>query len=91
MKKVLLTVLAALAVTAVALYVFRAPLLEAVAERLTQDMFVDADPDEFDPGLPVGSRLPPVRAMLGAETVPNLDRFAGPNGLVLVANRSAVW
>jgi hypothetical protein len=91
MKKVMLTVAAALAVTVVALYVFREPLMEQVAKRLTEDMFIAADVDDFDPGVVVGERLPELRAAHQGETVTDLQPFAGPNGLVLIANRSVDW
>lgn len=91
MKKVMLTVLAALAVTVVALFVFREPLLEQVGERLTRDMFVPSDNDDFDPGVAVGERLPALLAVHDGERVTDLDRYAGPSGLVFVANRSADW
>lgn len=91
MKKVMFTVLAAVAVTVLALFVFREPLLEQVGERLTQDMFVPADNDDFDPGVAVGERLPPLLAVHDGERVTDLDGYAGPNGLVFVANRSADW
>jgi hypothetical protein len=91
MKKILLVVLGALTVTVLALYLLRQPLLENVAARITQDMFVDADPDDFDPGVAVGERLPPILASFDGESVTSLDRFAGRHGLVFMANRSAVW
>jgi hypothetical protein len=90
-KKILLVVVGALTVTVLALYLFRQPLLEFVAQRITQDMFVDADPDDFDPGVPVGEPLPPLLAVADGEPVTSLDRFAGPHGLLFMANRSAVW
>jgi hypothetical protein len=91
MKKTLTITLVVIAVAGVGLYLFRAPLFDAVAERLTADMFVAADDDAFDPGIPVGATLPAIRARYQGRTVTGLSEFVGSNGLVLFANRSVEW
>ncbi len=91
MKKVLIGTLGVLAIVAVAGYLFREPLLKAVAERLTADMFIAADTDDFDPGIPVGSQMPDINARYDGRTVQDLAEFQGDNGLVLFANRSVDW
>ena len=70
-----------------------APFTEAeiYAARLTRDMFVPADNDEFDPGPAIGSRFPGLRATYLGRTVTLVEEFAGENGTVLVASRSLDW
>src|SRR5690606_6024943 len=75
----------------VAMYLFREPLLETAADFLTRDMFVAADEDGFDPGLPVGAVFPDIRASHQARVVTSVAEYLGPNGLVFFANRSVDW
>lgn len=91
MKKVLIGTLAVVIALGVAGYLFRQPLMRAVADRLTTDMFVAADTDAFDPGLPVGARMPAIAARYDGRTVQDVSEFMGDNGLVLYANRSVDW
>lgn len=91
MKNVLLGTLAVLVTVGVAGYLFRQPLTQALADSLTADMFVEADTDAFDPGLPVGAALPEIAARYHGRTVNDLTEFMGGNGLVLFANRSVDW
>lgn len=72
-------------------WLFREPLKQAAYDRLTADMFVPADRDDFDPGPAVGSDFPGVRAIHGGREVTLLGEFAGSNGTVLVASRSLDW
>ena len=64
---------------------------QAVADRLTADMFVEADTDAFDPGIAVGSALPTLRALHAGREVTNLDGMTGSRGTVFVVNRSVDW
>lgn len=91
MKKVLFIALVSITVIAVSLFIFRAPLLEMAAEQLTEDMFIASYEGSFDPGLTVGERFPEVEARYQGETITDVRGFAGPNGLVFIANRSADW
>jgi hypothetical protein len=91
MKRLLVVAFVLGVVGVSALYVFREPLMDAVAERLTADMFVAADADAFDPGPAVGSAFPPFRALHAGVAVTGLDGFMGPRGLVFFANRSVEW
>ena len=72
-------------------YLLREPLKQAAYDRLTADMFVPADSDDFDPGPVVGSDFPGVRAIHEGREITLLREFAGPNGTVLVASRSLDW
>jgi hypothetical protein len=91
MKRFLVFTAVFVVVAAAGVYLFREPLRNAMVERLTADMFVAADDDAFDPGVAVGSRLPPLRAVVDGREVTDLAGFAGSRGTVLVANRSVDW
>jgi peroxiredoxin len=72
-------------------YLFREPLKELAFARFTQDMFVAADNDNFDPGPAVGSLFPGLQATYDERTVTRIDEFAGPKGTVFIASRSVDW
>ena len=91
MKKVVKIVAALLVLCFVLGYLFREPLLNFAYDQITQDMFVAADNDSFDPGPAVGSRFPGLQASYQGRTVTLIDEFAGPNGTVLIASRSLHW
>lgn len=91
MKRVLLGVLGVIAALGVVGYLFREPLKQAMFERLTADMFVEADTDAFDPGVPVGAHLPQIAARYDGRTMTGVSEFMGANGLVLYAVRSVDW
>jgi hypothetical protein len=91
MKTILLVVLVVVVVGGVGGYLFREPLLAAASDAVTADMFVAAEAATLDIGVPVGSRFPQIQAVHDGRTVTSVAEFLGPNGLVLVANRSAVW
>lgn len=66
----------------------------AVAQRAAptpETVLIEADPDDFDPGLPVGADFPPIRALYNGQEVDSIDPFIGEKGLVFVANRSVDW
>jgi len=91
MKNVL-KIIAALLLLALAVgYLFREPLKEMAFTRFTQDMFVAADKDDFDPGPAVGSRFPGLQASYQGRTITLIEEFAGANGTVLIASRSLDW
>jgi hypothetical protein len=89
--KVLSIAIGILLVLVLGVYVFREPLMAAVAERMTADMFVQADTDAYDPGVATGASFPAIRALYDGKEVTDIAQFMGPNGLVLVANRSVDW
>jgi hypothetical protein len=91
LKRILLGFGIVVAVAAVAIYVFREPLMEVVATQLTRDMFVAGDSDGFDPGLPIGTEFPAIHATYAGNEVRDIDAFAGSRGTVFIANRSVVW
>lgn len=91
MKKVLLTILLLIAVTALLLFLFREPVKQFAYDAVTADMFTAVDNDAFDPGPAIGSNFPGVNATWQGREVRLLNEFAGVNGTVFVATRSAEW
>jgi len=91
MKKALAVSALVLVVIAGLGWLFREPLLQFLYDSVTSDMFVDADRDAFDPGPVIGSHFPGVIATYQGREIRLLDEFAGANGTVLTATRSAQW
>lgn len=55
------------------------------------DVFIDADTDSFDPGLPIGAQFPSIRALYQGQEIDDIDRFIRDKGAVFLANRSVDW
>jgi hypothetical protein len=91
MRKWLLGAVAALAIVAIGGYAFREPLFDALAERMTANMFVASDTDSFDPGLAVGERLPALHAIHRGREIDDIGPMMGAKGLALFLNRSVDW
>ena len=91
MKRILPIVIAVVVITGVLIFIFRAPLKQTAYAKLTENMFVPADTDAFDPGPALGSQFPGLRAMYQGQQVSLIDAFAGDNGTVLIASRSLDW
>ena len=90
-KKIVIALVAVLVVLVGGAALFKDQLLERLYASLTSDMFVPAATVGYDPGLPVGAALPPVRVLHAGRTVDELRDFAGERGLLLFAVRSADW
>ena len=90
-KKVLYVLGTMAAVIAMVLYFFGEEFKQAAYDKLTEDMYVSEDADDFDPGPPVGSAFPAVAASYKGRSISSLEEFYGPNGLAFVATRSADW
>jgi hypothetical protein len=56
-----------------------------------EDVFIDADTDDFDPGLPIGADFPPIRALYQGQEISDIDQFIRDKGAVFIANRSVDW
>lgn len=91
MKKVLIVIAAVLLVAATLVYQFRMPIKEMAYAKLTENMFVAMDNDNFDPGPALGSRFPGLRATYQGGEISLIDTFAGNNGTVFIASRSLNW
>ncbi len=70
---------------------FKEPLWNFVAGMLTSDMYVAADTDAFDPGLPVGASFPAIRALHDGRELVDVGEFIRDKGMIFIANRSADW
>lgn len=91
MKKRLVIVLSVLFVASAGIYLLRGQLWEGIKTTLTADMFVEADTDDFDPGVAIGSTFPAVRAHYQGREIKDLQPFIHDKGMVFIANRSADW
>jgi hypothetical protein len=78
-------------VAGIAVYTFREPLMSALFEKITADMFVASDTDAYDPGPAVGTTLPAIHARYRGGEVTQLGDFMGSKGLALFVNRSVDW
>jgi len=91
LKQVLLSIVGALAIVIAGGYLFRAPLLDLLKDRITADMFVAQDTDSFDPGLAIGDTFPPLHARYQGKIVSDMGEFVPDRGMIFIANRSADW
>ena len=91
MKKFLLSLFSVVLVASGAAYLFKAQLWDLAQDKLTADMFVDADNDTFSPGLAVGDVFPEVKAIYQGQEIADISDFVHDKGMVFIANRSADW
>ena len=91
MKKFLLRTAGILILAIIGIYVFRVPIFHALEEPMTADMFVPADTDSFDPGLPVHARFPSIRALYNGQEITGINQFVRDKGAIFIANRSVDW
>ena len=55
------------------------------------DIFLSEDNDSFDPGLPIGTAFPEIRALYQGQEITGVEQFMGDSGLAFFAMRSADW
>jgi peroxiredoxin len=91
LKKFFGITIAVLLMVAALIYLFREPVKEMAVDKLTADMFVDADQDSFDPGPAVGSHFPGIRATYQGREISLIEDFAGGRGTIFIASRSLDW
>jgi len=91
MKKRTFSALGAIVVMAGLGYLYKESIKDAAMDKLTDDMFVGEDRDDFDPGPSLGSRFPGLRATYQGRDITLIEEFAGTNGTVLIASRSLDW
>ena len=91
MKKFALVISSVIIVLLAVGYLYRESLKEAAVAKLTEDMFVAQDADNFDPGPALGSRFPGLRATYQGRDITLVEEFAGANGTVFIASRSLDW
>lgn len=91
MKRFLIIAVAVLLGALAMAYLFRDPMTEVLMSRLTQDMFVAQDADDFDPGPSIGSHFPGLQAVYNGRRITLVEDFAGVNGTAFIASRSLEW
>ena len=91
MKKFLVRAAGILVVTVISIYVFRGPLFNLLEGAITANMFVPDDTDSFDPGLPIGTQFPAIRALYRGQEITSVDPFIRDKGAIFIANRSVDW
>ncbi len=72
-------------------YLYKKPLKLWIFAQITQDMFVAADNDSFDPGPAINSHFPGLQGIYQGRSITLIDEFKGVNGTVVVASRSFDW
>tara|TARA_Y100001934_G_C11881233_1_gene553251 strand:+ start:146 stop:421 length:276 start_codon:yes stop_codon:yes gene_type:complete len=90
LKKVLIGGASFLALLAVLTFVFRADLQAVIVASMVEDMFLESDTDDFEPGF-AGERFPRVEVVYRGEELADLTGFSGSRGLVVLFSRSVVW
>ena len=90
MKKFAYFVVVVLCV-AVGVFAFKQPLMVFVMDKVTADMFVAGDNDNYDPGIAVGEQFPPMLASYQRRQLTGIDEFMGDRGMIFIAVRSADW
>jgi len=73
------------------LLAFSGPLLAQGMGPNLENIFLNEDTDNFDPGVPVGMQFPMIRARYEGEEITGIDGFHGDKGLIFLAVRSADW
>ena len=91
MGKILAGVIGFIVLTAGVGFLFKAEVKSFVRENITRGMFVEADTDSFDPGLPVGASFPAIKAIHRGQQVTSIQQFMGDKGLAVYAIRSVDW
>ncbi len=91
MQRKLLTITLVVLVALVLGYLYRESLKELAFAMLTENMFVQDDTDEFDPGPALGSHFPGLRATYQGRDIMLIEEFAGKNGTLFIASRSLDW
>ncbi|MFT5711365.1 MAG: hypothetical protein ACI8QT_002071 [Halioglobus sp.] len=91
MIKKMLTASLVLLVVAAGLYVFKSQLWDFTAKAITADMFVQADTDNFNPGIAIGEQFPDIHALYQGGEITDAGEFIHDKGMVFIANRSADW
>ena len=64
---------------------------QSLSDRAGKNMFVPADDDSYDPGIPIGTRFPPIRARHEGRVLRSIDPFIHDRGAIFIAVRSVDW
>ena len=91
MYKILTGVAGFIVIVGSLVYLNRDELMTIAKDKITADMFVEADTDDFDPGIAVGEDFPDIKAVYRGQQLTSISKFVGDKGMVFIANRSADW
>ena len=91
MYKILTGVAGFIVIVGSLVYLNRDELMTIAKEKITADMFVEADTDDFDPGIATGETFPAIRALYQGQQITSIQELAGDKGMVFIANRSVDW
>ena len=89
--KILKGLLAGLLALILLVFIFQEPLKEVVYERLTAEMFVAIDDDDFDPGIAVSATLPTLQLAQNGAALKSLKSFSTERGAAIYFVRSIDW
>ena len=91
MKKILTGVAGFIVITGGLVFFYQEELMAYGMDKITADMFVEADTDSFDSGPTVGETFPAIRALYQGQQITSIQELAGDKGMVFIANRSVDW
>ena len=89
-RKVLIGAFAVVALLVAAGFLLRDHIPDLLVRAMTDDMFLDADTNDFDPGFD-GNVFPGVHVAYRGEVLSELTQFSGERGLVVLFSRSVMW
>lgn len=87
LKKILFTSVSLIVLVVGGAFLFKDQLMGL----MTDDMYLTADTDNFDPGLAVGDTFPSIKAIYNGSEISSVDSFVHDKGMIFIANRSADW
>jgi hypothetical protein len=91
MKKFLIGFAGFIVITGGLVFLFQDEMIAVAKDKITADMFVEADTDSFDPGIAVGETFPNIKAIYAGQQLTSIKALMGDRGMVFVANRSVDW
>jgi hypothetical protein len=91
MKRILTGLAGFIVIIAGLVFLFQDEMMAVAMDKITADMFVEADTDSFDPGLAVGETFPSISAVYQGKQLGSIQAFMGDKGMVFFANRSVDW
>lgn len=91
MKKIIQLTIVVTAIIILAFLQKQATLKRIAADQQPKSMFVEADSDDFNPGIETGSTFPDLTTSYYDQTVSDLQPFVAEKGMVFIASRSVDW
>ncbi len=91
LKKILLTIPLLLLAGGMGIYLYQDNLKQAAYAKITENMFVADDSDNFDPGLAIGEAFPALRTSFQGQIISDMGQFIADKGMIFIANRSVDW